>query len=68
MRCLSRQQILREMLQDSSAALRSIAGYHVGELGLQQLREDVMAAAQTSDRVFAEMAQGALHMLAPREL
>jgi len=58
-------RILRAMLRDASAALRSIVGYHVAELGLDELRDDVVAATETCDRALGEVAKGALRLLSP---
>lgn len=59
--------ILKAMLHDASEALRSIAGYHVAELGFDELRDDVMAATESCGAAFGEVAQGALRLLTPRE-
>lgn len=40
---------MREMLKDSSGVLRSMAGYHIAELGLDELKTDVEEAAATRE-------------------
>ncbi len=40
---------MREMLKDTSGVLRSIAGYHIAELGLDELKTDVEEAAATRE-------------------
>lgn len=44
----SYQQYLRAMLEDDSEAVRCVAAYHVGELGLSELGRSVAAAAEGS--------------------
>ncbi len=48
--------ILRAMLADPSVALRSIAAYHVAELGLEELLREVQRAADHSSDVLGEVA------------
>ena len=40
---------LREMLADPSEALRAIVGYHVAELGLDELTDMISEAAHSTD-------------------
>lgn len=48
---------LRAMLDDPSLALRSIVGYHVSELGLDELVAEVRVAADHSSDVLGEVAE-----------
>jgi hypothetical protein len=50
---------LRAMLDDPSHALRSIVGYHVAELGLEDLIAEVRVAAGHSSDVLGEVAEHA---------
>lgn len=51
---------LRAMLSDPSEALRALVGYHVGELGLEELLEEVKDARAHSSDVLGEVAPNTL--------
>jgi hypothetical protein len=51
---------LRNMLSDSSDALRSLVSYHIAELGLDELRADIEGAVSTRSVHLAEVSQSAL--------
>jgi len=55
--------LLRDMLHQPSAALRSIVAYHVGELGLDGLREEVAEVCQGTTSTFRSVANRALELL-----
>lgn len=61
--------VLRAMLADPSEALRSIASYHVAELGLEELMREVEGAVGHSSDVLGEVAGRALGLfsIAPPE-
>jgi hypothetical protein len=46
---------LRDMLGDRSAALRAIVAHHVAELGLEELKTEVAAAAKSKSDVLSEL-------------
>jgi hypothetical protein len=53
---------LREMLNDASGALRSLVSYHIAELGLEELRSEVVAATKSTDDILADVARRALDL------
>jgi hypothetical protein len=50
------------MLTEPSDALRSLVSYHVAELGLEDLRDEVAAATRGTDDVLREVANRALEL------
>jgi hypothetical protein len=59
--------MLRAMLEDPSEALRSLVSYHVAELGLEELRQEVQSAAAASTGTLRDVARGALELLKPTQ-
>ena len=60
---------MREMLRDRRGALRSLASYHIAELGLNELRTDVETAVQSRDSsVLGAINEGALGLFRRPEL
>ncbi len=53
-------EMLGQMLKDQSFALRGIVGYHVAELGLQPLREQVADVARDAPGALGKLADEAL--------
>jgi len=51
---------LREMLREPSKALRSLVAYHVAELGLEELRAQVIGASKSRSDVLRDIASSAL--------
>jgi ATP:ADP antiporter, AAA family len=57
---------LREMLHDRSEALRGIVAHHVAELGLEELRTQIVSAAKSKSDVLAEISDDAMGVLGMR--
>ena len=51
---------LREMLREPSKALRSLVAYHVAELGLDELRAQVLSASKSRSDALRDIASQAL--------
>lgn len=59
----SYEGVLAELLEVAGESLRSIAVYHIGELGLSELRPRVEALESARDSVFQRVRQRALELL-----
>jgi ATP:ADP antiporter, AAA family len=60
---LSYRGLLRELLEDSSEAVRSIAAYHIGEIGLDDLRDELMASRPKHASYLRDVVEHALSVL-----
>jgi HEAT repeat protein len=61
-------ELLRTLLDDPSEAVRCIAAYHIGELGLEELREPLASARPERASYLRDVVEHALALLrAPRE-
>ena len=58
------EDLLVTMLDDSSEAVQSVAAYHIAELGLDGLADQLRQAGQRSERFLGEVVNRALAMLA----
>jgi hypothetical protein len=56
-------RVLRDMLQDTSDALRSLVSYHVAELGLETLRPEITSATTSQSATLRDVARSALELL-----
>jgi predicted component of type VI protein secretion system len=61
-------QTLGQMLHDPSGVLRSVAGYHIAELGFGELRDEVAAASLRGRDTITSLTERALHLLEGRRV
>jgi len=64
----SYEHLLLTMLEDSSEAVQSVAAYHIGELGLSELADELREAGAQSESFLGEVVERALSALGASRL